>query len=53
MSASKDVVELLNALGRVFRDCNNLHHERNEYHEWSEPCPVVAMIQELLDRVRD
>jgi len=35
-------------LRRCNRECGELHHERREYHESGEPCPVEARIREFL-----
>jgi hypothetical protein len=39
---------LAEALRCTFQNCNNLHHDKKDRHEFSEPCPVEARIQKAL-----
>jgi hypothetical protein len=41
----KDVaVRLSKCLDRFVLDCHELHHNKDEYHNDNEPCPVVTEI---------
>lgn len=46
----KEITELRAFVSRIGAvvSCADLHHEKGEYHDFDEPCPVIAKFQHLL-----
>jgi len=44
----KTIQKLKSALSLGQNTCENLHHNKNEYHGFDEPCPVEVKIAKLL-----
>jgi len=34
-------------------DCDNLHHNKNERHDWSEECPVIKKYEKVIQKAED
>lgn len=46
------VIQLNKLLSLVNISCNQLHHEKDMYHEATEPCPVETLFENYWESVR-